>query len=70
MTTILFYKVDFSKKWEQTVGLFSFLLKMPQGHGLYRPTQVVALSREMGSRINVRACGCRICTQAESSVQC
>lgn len=70
MTTVLFYKVDFSKKWEQIVGLFSFLLKMPQGHGLYRPTQVVTLSREMGSRIKMRACGCCIYTQAESSLQC
>lgn len=42
MTAIsCFYKVYFSRKWEQILGLFIFLLKMPKGHRFYSGTQVV-----------------------------
>lgn len=48
---LLFYKVYFSRKWEQILGLFSFLLKMPKSHRFYSWTQVVTFSCEMGSRM-------------------
>lgn len=34
-------KVYFSRKWEQILGLFNFLLKMPKSHRFYSWTQVV-----------------------------